>query len=132
MARDASGARRRRSGLGLRAPARAEVRQHPQRRRGGISQRGSGATNQRGSAAMRKRFLQLAVILGLAAIALWWLQPEDRQGGEAPAPAYQPATDSIERGRELVTLADCGSCHTARGGAPFAGGHAIPTPFGTF
>ena len=81
---------------------------------------------------MRKRLLQLAVILGLAAIALWWLQPEDRRSGEAPAPAYQPATDSIERGRELVTLADCGSCHTARGGAPFAGGHAIPTPFGTF
>jgi mono/diheme cytochrome c family protein len=24
------------------------------------------------------------------------------------------------------------SCHTARGGAPFAGGRAIPTPFGTF
>jgi len=31
-----------------------------------------------------------------------------------------------------VELADCRSCHTARGGALFAGGRAIPTPFGTF
>jgi mono/diheme cytochrome c family protein len=32
----------------------------------------------------------------------------------------------------LAVLADCQSCHTARGGAPFAGGRPIPTPFGTF
>ncbi len=37
----------------------------------------------------------------------------------------------IERGRYLVTAADCEACHTASGGAPFAGGRAITTPFGT-
>ena len=26
---------------------------------------------------------------------------------------------------------DCAACHTAEGGQPFAGGRAIPTPFGT-
>jgi mono/diheme cytochrome c family protein len=32
----------------------------------------------------------------------------------------------------LVVLGDCKSCHTARGGAAFAGGRPIPTPFGIF
>ena len=36
----------------------------------------------------------------------------------------------IERGRYLTTAADCGSCHTTPGGAPFAGGRPIETPFG--
>jgi mono/diheme cytochrome c family protein len=37
----------------------------------------------------------------------------------------------IERGRYLATIADCAACHTLRGGAPFAGGVALQTPFGT-
>ena len=36
----------------------------------------------------------------------------------------------IERGRYLTAAADCGSCHTTPGGAPFAGGRPIETPFG--
>ena len=36
----------------------------------------------------------------------------------------------IERGRYLTTAADCGACHTTPGGAPFAGGRPIETPFG--
>jgi mono/diheme cytochrome c family protein len=36
----------------------------------------------------------------------------------------------IERGRYLTAAADCAACHTAAGGAPFAGGRAIETPFG--
>jgi mono/diheme cytochrome c family protein len=74
----------------------------------------------------------MAVLVALTLLAVWLLFPADRQGGEAPRAAYAPAVDSVERGRELVTMADCRACHTARGGAPFAGGYAIPTPFGTF
>jgi len=37
----------------------------------------------------------------------------------------------VERGRYLATAADCAACHTKPGGAPFAGGVAIQTPFGT-
>ena len=37
----------------------------------------------------------------------------------------------IERGRYLATAADCGACHTAPEGKPFAGGLAIDTPLGT-
>ena len=47
-------------------------------------------------------------------------------------PALGGAMDSVRRGRELVTLGGCSSCHTAVGGAPFAGGRPIPTGFGTF
>jgi mono/diheme cytochrome c family protein/uncharacterized membrane protein YphA (DoxX/SURF4 family) len=39
--------------------------------------------------------------------------------------------DLVERGRYLATAADCAACHTKPGGAPFAGGVALETPFGT-
>lgn len=38
---------------------------------------------------------------------------------------------TLERGRYLVNAGDCAACHTADGGQPFAGGRAVPTPFGT-
>jgi len=47
---------------------------------------------------------------------------------ERMAPGPYP---SITHGRYLVRAGDCMSCHTAAGGAPFAGGRAVPTPFGT-
>src|SRR5882757_421831 len=81
---------------------------------------------------MRKLLLAVAAILLVTLVVVWRLAPIDREIGEAPQPAYTPPADSIERGRQLVTLGDCRGCHTARGGAPFAGGYAIPTPFGTF
>ena len=37
---------------------------------------------------------------------------------------------AIERGRYLTTAGDCVSCHTAPGGAPFAGDRTVTTPFG--
>jgi mono/diheme cytochrome c family protein len=37
----------------------------------------------------------------------------------------------IKRGEYLATAADCGACHTAPAGKPFAGGLAISTPLGT-
>ncbi len=39
--------------------------------------------------------------------------------------------DEVTRGRYLATVGDCIACHTAPGGAPFAGGRPIATPFGT-
>ncbi|MEG1962461.1 MAG: cytochrome c, partial [Pseudomonas sp.] len=37
----------------------------------------------------------------------------------------------IKRGEYLSRAADCMACHTAEGGAPFAGGLPIHSPFGT-
>jgi mono/diheme cytochrome c family protein len=36
----------------------------------------------------------------------------------------------VERGRYLAIAGDCAGCHTAPGGAEFAGGRALDTPFG--
>jgi mono/diheme cytochrome c family protein len=50
------------------------------------------------------------------------------------APAVSRAQDAagtIEKGEYLAHAGDCLACHTAPGGRPFAGGHAMPTPFGT-
>src|SRR3979409_1309794 len=70
----------------------------------------------------------MVLIVALA----WLLWPGDRADGEAPAALSPSQSDPIAHGRELVLLAGCEGCHTARGGARFAGGRAIPTPFGTF
>ena len=74
----------------------------------------------------------LAVGVLLAAGAAWWLSARRH----APLPAatsiearlQDPAL--IERGAYLATIGDCAACHTAQGGEPYAGGRALPTPFG--
>jgi mono/diheme cytochrome c family protein len=60
----------------------------------------------------------------LTAVALW----------VTPAMAQNPATDKasiVARGEYLAQAGDCVACHTAPGGKLFAGGRAMPTPFGT-
>jgi len=49
---------------------------------------------------------------------------------DPPAPAAFDA-GLVKRGRELAAIGNCGNCHTVRGGKDFAGGLAVPTPFGT-
>lgn len=41
-----------------------------------------------------------------------------------------PTSDVVEQGRYLALAADCAACHTAPGGAEFAGGLPLPTPLG--
>ncbi|MES1154160.1 MAG: cytochrome c, partial [Rhodanobacter sp.] len=36
----------------------------------------------------------------------------------------------IAKGEYLATVGDCGGCHTAQGGARYAGGRSLATPFG--
>src|SRR6266853_2155419 len=49
---------------------------------------------------------------------------------DPPAPqSFDPAL--VKRGRELAAIGNCNDCHTVRGGKDFAGGLAVPTPFGT-
>src|SRR5450631_699094 len=45
----------------------------------------------------------------------------------APAAAQQT---QVQRGEYLARAGDCISCHTAAGGAPYAGGLRLDTPFG--
>jgi len=61
-----------------------------------------------------------------------------RQGGLAPyrvphgGAALPPATPAtLERGEYVARIGNCITCHTTRGGVPFAGGRAFDTGFGT-
>jgi mono/diheme cytochrome c family protein len=49
----------------------------------------------------------------------------------AQAAADKQAFDEIARGRYLAIVGDCAGCHNAPGGALYAGGLPIETPFGT-
>jgi mono/diheme cytochrome c family protein len=81
---------------------------------------------------MKRAIAGVVLVVILALVASWVASSRDRQSGEAPERLMPAVADEAGRGRELVELADCRSCHTARGGALFAGGREIPTPFGTF
>jgi mono/diheme cytochrome c family protein len=84
---------------------------------------------------MKMRPLAVA-LLALAALAMAgaaiiiWLNVR----GEAPiheAEAVRPASpELVARGAYLALAGNCAACHTARGGAPYAGGRGIDTPFG--
>jgi mono/diheme cytochrome c family protein len=47
------------------------------------------------------------------------------------AAVEKAAASLLERGEYLARAADCEACHTAEGGAPYAGGVAFILPFGT-
>jgi len=63
--------------------------------------------------------LVLAVLLQLRGIPL-----------ETTAAPLVITPQLVERGAYLARAGNCMACHTERGGAPFAGGRAVPTPFG--
>ncbi|GAB2454730.1 cytochrome c [Comamonas humi] len=73
--------------------------------------------------------LLLLGCLAIAAIA--WLNLR----GEAPVsdiiPTAAPSAELVQRGAYLARAGNCAACHTERGGAAYAGGKALATPFGT-
>lgn len=78
----------------------------------------------------RKALVVLLLLLAVASAAVWVLNRRDEQPiREGTAFSASPA--QIERGRYLANAGNCVACHTARGGAAYAGGRAIETPFGT-
>ena len=73
----------------------------------------------------------LLALLAAFAAGVAWLNLRGEPGippGAAPADG-SPA--QIERGAYLARAGHCAGCHTARGGAAYAGGRGIGTPFGT-
>ena len=69
----------------------------------------------------------IAALLLLAAVIAW---PRE-QLIPSRSPSASAATPSnIARGAYLARAGDCMACHTARGGAAYAGGRALDTPFG--
>lgn len=72
--------------------------------------------------------LALSVLLGLVACERRDVQPQTVSSAVAGAGA---AAQEISRGEYLARVGNCAHCHTARGGAAYAGGRAIETPFGS-
>ena len=70
----------------------------------------------------------IVVIAGGAAAALAW-RPTIEPVPRPAAASFDPAL--VKRGGELAAIGNCTTCHTAPGGRAFAGGLALPTPFGT-
>jgi mono/diheme cytochrome c family protein len=66
--------------------------------------------------------------LGAAAFFVLAWRPAIRPT-QGPPPTF-PA-DSVSRGELLAAVGHCESCHTRPGGAPYAGGYGVNTPFGT-
>jgi mono/diheme cytochrome c family protein len=63
----------------------------------------------------------------VAAFAVTW-----RPSIEAIEPPALQSFDAtlVKRGRDLAAIGNCSDCHTVAGGKAFAGGLAVPTPFG--
>jgi mono/diheme cytochrome c family protein len=80
---------------------------------------------------MQKKILLIAAALAaiaLIAIVLAWPREQFVASTSPAASAVTPA--NIARGAYLARAGDCMACHTARGGATYAGGRAMETPFG--
>ena len=75
----------------------------------------------------------VAFIVG-AGLAVAWIAWQNLRGDAHFADsASSIAVDTalVERGAYLARAGNCAACHTARGGAEYAGGRGIATPFGT-
>ncbi len=60
----------------------------------------------------------------------WWVLHHGFLPRIAGARVVASTTSSIDRGEYLARVGDCVACHAAPGGKQFAGGRAMPTPFG--
>lgn len=80
---------------------------------------------------MKKTILMVlgavAALLTLAVVLAW---PREQMIASSSPAAYAATPANIARGAYLARAGDCMACHTTRGGAPYAGGRAIDTPFG--
>ena len=77
---------------------------------------------------------KLGITLCIALLAATAAGRSLAQAPKAKAPPRAPSATRIPAqtdGEYLARAGDCIACHTARGGAPFAGGLEMPTPFGT-
>jgi mono/diheme cytochrome c family protein len=73
------------------------------------------------------------LLLVLLVIVAWWLCGVFARwwAGRGPVQRVQASAEQLALGRYLLDAADCAACHTAAGGAPFAGGVPLQSPFGT-
>jgi mono/diheme cytochrome c family protein len=89
------------------------------------------------SGPVRRIFTALGLFLSTIALICSVLITTELIAGYAAFPwardlndVKKPSAATLEHGAYLAKVGNCAACHTARGGAAFAGGKAIHTPFG--
>jgi mono/diheme cytochrome c family protein len=67
------------------------------------------------------------------AVPAWLVMPAASAASSPTVGIQRPAAGAplVERGRYLAAAGDCAGCHTLTGGAAYAGGRPLETPFGT-
>ena len=75
-----------------------------------------------------KRFALVLALVAAAVVALAW--PREQFIPATSPAAWASTPENIARGAYLARAGDCVACHTARGGAEYAGGRLLDTPFG--
>jgi mono/diheme cytochrome c family protein len=79
---------------------------------------------------MRKAPYRVLGILGAAVLAVLLVREAPKADSSQGSAAVEDSA-LVERGRYVALAANCASCHTRPGGAPFAGGVAFEAPLGT-
>jgi mono/diheme cytochrome c family protein len=82
---------------------------------------------------MRRRYGLLMVLASLVVVGvviLYFLTHPGMLPRSEGATAPNATTQVINKGEYLARAGDCVACHTTPGGPEFAGGRAMPTPFG--
>jgi mono/diheme cytochrome c family protein len=78
-----------------------------------------------------RALVALVVLLALAAGWVAWRNVAGEEPLTGDAASFVPTPEQVARGAYLARAGNCAACHTDRGGAAFAGGKGIATPFGT-
>ncbi len=79
---------------------------------------------------MKRLLLTALACAGVAAIAVGLAWPRAEMIAASSPAAWAGTPENIARGAYLAKVGDCVACHTARGGAEYAGGRALETPIG--
>jgi mono/diheme cytochrome c family protein len=75
--------------------------------------------------------LVVLTLILLAVVGLFALAYRSAIPPITPPVASAFAPDVVAKGEMLAGAGYCATCHTAKGGQPYAGGYAMVTPFGT-
>ena len=80
---------------------------------------------------VRRLLLALLVLLAVLGGVVWMMNFWGSPRIDDAAPRTPPAPEQVARGAYLARVGNCMLCHTERGGAAYAGGRPVDTPFGT-
>ncbi|MEP7185190.1 MAG: cytochrome c [Rhodanobacter sp.] len=80
---------------------------------------------------VKRIFLGVIGLMVLAVVGLFALAWRHAIDPIAPPSPTAFASDMVARGNVLAGAGYCATCHTTKGGRPYAGGYPMATPFGT-